>query len=229
MALRFIIFDLDDTLYPRDNGLRQELGYRIQLWLQRRFDLTWEEAIVMRRDYFLQYGTTLGGLIAAHDVDVHDYLHFIHGVSVDEYLAPNPALAEMLDAIPLRKMVYTNGISEYAWRVLHALGVADRFEQVIGIEEVGLYSKPHMDAYGRMLARLDAQGSECIMVEDSARNLRPAKVLGMTTVLVDAEPDGDGSVDYVVGSVLEVGRVVWDLLGRAGGRGAEPYTRQPDV
>ena len=190
----------------------QELGRRIQIWLQRQFDLTWDESFVMRRDYFLQYGTTLGGLIVAHDVDVHDYLYFVHGVPVDEYVAPNPALAEMLDEIPLRKMIYTNAISEYAGRVLHALGVADRFEQVIGIEEVGLHSKPHMDAYERMLAQLDAQGSECIMIEDSARNLCPAKVLGMTTVLVDAEPD-DGSVDFVVGSVLDVGQVVRDLLG----------------
>ncbi len=214
MALRFIIFDLDDTLYPRGNELRGELGRRIQLWLQRQFDLTWEEASVMRHDYFIQYGTTLGGLIAMHDVDVHDYLYFIHGMPVDKYLAPNPALAEMLDDIPLRKTVYTNGISEYARRVLHALGVADRFEQVIGIEEVGLCSKPYMVAYERMLAQLDAQGFECIMVEDSARNLRPAKALGMTTVLVDAEPDGDGSVDFVVGSVLEVGRVVGEVLRR---------------
>jgi putative hydrolase of the HAD superfamily len=66
-----------------------------------------------------------------------------------------------------------------------------------------------------MLAQLDAQGSECIMVEDSARNLRPAKALGMTTVLVDAEPEEDGIVDFVVGSVLEVGQVVGELLRRA--------------
>ena len=214
MAFQFIIFDLDDTLYPRGSGLMQEVGRRIQLWVQQQFDLTWKEAIAMRRDYFLRYGTTLGGLIAEHDVDVHDYLSFVHDVSVEEYLDPNPPLAVMLDAVPLRKAIYTNATSEYGRRVLRVLGVADRFEQIVGVEHVGLRSKAYRDAYECMLARLGAHGPECIMVEDLARNLRQAKVLGLTTVLVNTEPGGDedGSVDFVVGSVLEVGEVVNGLL-----------------
>lgn len=210
MALKFIIFDLDDTLYSRDNGMMQEVGRRIQTWLCDHLGLTWEEAIAVRRDYFIRYGTTLGGLIAKHDVDVHDYLVFVHDLPVEEYLDPDPALAAMLASISLRKAIYTNATSEYGERVLQALGVADYFEQVIGIEEVGLRNKPYRDAYEHMLALLGAPGSECIMVEDAARNLHPAKALGMTTVLVDATPDE--SVDFVVESVLEVGEVVKRLV-----------------
>ncbi len=210
MTLKFIIFDLDETLYPRGSGLMQEISRRIQLWVQRRFDLTWEEASAMRHDYFIRYGTTLGGLIVEHDVDVDDYLFFVHDVPAENYLAPNPALAVMLDAIPLRKAVYTNGTSGHGRRVLRVLGVADRFEQLSGIEEAGLRSKAYRDAYERVLAQLGARGDECIMVEDIARNLRAAKELGLTTVLVDAEPDEN--VDFAVGSVLEVGDVVNDLL-----------------
>jgi len=163
----------------------------------------------------------MGGLVAEHDVDVHDYLAFVHDVPVEEYLDANPALAAMLDGIPLRKAIYTNGTVEYARRVLAALGVADRFEQMIGIYEVGLRNKPYRDAYERMLALLGAQGPECIMVEDSARNLRPAKALGLTTVLVGADGSAEtaeipgGSVDFVVGSVLEVGQVVAQVLSRS--------------
>jgi len=210
MALRFIIFDLDDTLYPRHNGLMQEVGLRIQTWLCNHLGLTWEEAITLRHDYFQRYGTTLGGLVAERDVDVHDYLTFVHDIPVEEYLAPDPALAAMLDTIPLRKVVYTNATSEYAWQVLRALGVANRFDRVIGIEEVGLRNKPYLDAYERVLALLGAAGSECIMVEDSARNLRPARALGLTTILVGAAPDEH--VAYVVGNVLEVGQVVTQVL-----------------
>jgi len=212
MALKFIIFDLDDTLYPRNSGLMQEVGHRIQLWVCNHLGLTWEEAVALRREYFHHYGTTMGGLIAKHDVDVHDYLAFVHDIPVEEYLKPNPALDAMLASIPLRKAVYTNATAEYGWRVLRALGVAGHFECVVGIEEVGLRNKPYRDAYERMLALLGARGPECILVEDAARNLRPAKAMGMTTVLVDAEPDE--GVDFVVGNVLEVGQVVNELLAR---------------
>ena len=210
MTLKFIIFDLDDTLYPRDSGLMQEVGRRIQTWLCNHLGLAWEAAVALRRDYYQRYGTTMGGLIAEQDVDVHDYLAFVHDIPVEEYLGPNLALDTMLASIPLRKAVYTNSTSEYGWRVLRALGVAGHFEQVIGIEEAGLRNKPYHDAYECTLALLGARGSECIMVEDSARNLRPAKALGMTTVLVDAEPNENA--DFVVESVLEVGRVVSGLL-----------------
>ena len=213
MALKYIIFDLDDTLYPRDSGLRQEIGCRIQTWLCERIGLTWEEAIVMRREYYHQYGITLGGLIAEHDFcneDVHDYLLFVHDIPVEEYLDPNLALAEMLASIPLQRVVYTNAPSEYARRVLRALGVTGCFERVIGIEEVGLRNKLFQDAYEQALVLLGACGSECVMVEDSARNLQPAQALGMTTVLVGAEQDE--SADFVVESVLEVEKVVNGLL-----------------
>jgi putative hydrolase of the HAD superfamily len=206
MALKFIIFDLDDTLYPRSSGLMQEIGGRIQTWVCNHLGLSWEEAIAVRRDYFRRYGTTMGGLIAEHDVDPHNYLVFVHDILVGEYLDPNPTLAAMLDAICLRKAVYTNATSEYAWRVLGALGVADCFEQVIGIEEVGLRNKASRDGYECTLALLGAEGDECIMVEDIVSNLRPAKALGLTTVLVGTE--SDESVDFVVGGVLEVAQVV---------------------
>jgi putative hydrolase of the HAD superfamily len=222
MTLKCIIFDLDDTLYPRHSGLMWEVGRRIQTWLCNHLGISWEEAIAVRRDYFRRYGTTMAGLIVEHGVDVREYLAFVHDIPVEEYLDPNPALAVMLDSILLRKAVYTNATSEYAWRVLRALGVADRFEQIIGIEDVELRNKFHGDAYERALALLGVEGPACIMVEDSVRNLRPAKALGLTTVLVDADGAielaqvSDGNVDFVVGSVLELGRVVGGLLCRQG-------------
>jgi putative hydrolase of the HAD superfamily len=205
-----IIFDLDNTLYPRHSGLLQEIGHRIQTWLCDHLVWSWEEAQAKRREYYDRYGTTLGGLIAQHDVDVHDYLRFVHDVPVEAYLAPDPALGHMLGTIPLRKAIYTNAPSEYGRRVLQVLGVSGKFEQLIGIEEVGLRNKPYRDAFERALALLGVEGPDCIIVEDSVRNLRPAKALGLTTILVDAQPDEH--VDFAVESVLEVGPLVGALM-----------------
>lgn len=212
MVLEFIIFDLDNTLYSRDSGVMDEMGRRIQAWLRDRLDLTWQEASNLRREYVHQYGTTMGGLMAEHDLEINEYLEFVHDICIEDYLQPYPELEEMLEAIPLRKALYTNATSEYGQRVLHALGVADQFERIIGVAEVGFRNKFNREAYERMLALLGTEGTTCIMVEDSARNLRPAKELGLTTILVDAE--ADEYVDFSVASVLEVGRVVDRLLGR---------------
>jgi putative hydrolase of the HAD superfamily len=213
MSFEFIIFDLDNTLYPRDSGVMKEMGRRIQVWLSDRLGLTWQEAIDLRRDYLHRYGTTMGGLMAEHGIEVGEYLDFVHDIRIEDYLEPYPALAEMLEAIPLRKVVYTNATHAHGCRVLQALGVLEQFERIIGIEEVGLRNKFNREAYAGMLSLLETEGPGCIMVEDSARNLRPAKELGLTTILVDAE--ADEHVDFAVRSVLDVGAVVDRLLRRS--------------
>jgi putative hydrolase of the HAD superfamily len=206
-----IIFDLDDTIYPRHSGLMREVGRRIQEWLINQFGFTREEAIAMQHDYYVRYGTTLAGLLAEHSIDARSYLSYVHDVPVEKFLGEDKALVAMLKRIPWRKVIYTNGTSEYAWRVLRALGVLDCFERVVGIEEVGLCNKLHRYAYERMLTQLGVPASACIMVEDSARNLKPARELGMTTILVDAEPDE--GVDFVVRNLMELEEIVLKLLG----------------
>jgi putative hydrolase of the HAD superfamily len=216
--LEFIIFDLDNTLYRRGSGVMEEIGRRIQLWLCQALDLSWEEASALRRDYLHQHGTTMGGLMAEHAVDIPDYLAFVHDIPIEEYLNPDEALREMLEQIPVRKAVYTNATSAHAQRVLRALDIRDAFERIIGIEEVDLHNKFNRRAYERMLALLDVEGEACVMVEDSPRNLPPAKAVGMTTILVDGGRDERGRgcrqdvVDFVVEDILGVEPVVRRIL-----------------
>jgi len=214
MSFEFVIFDLDNTLYSRGSGVMEEIGRRIQIWICDQLDLSWEEATGVRRRYLRRYGTTMGGLMTEHEVDIGRYLMFVHDIPIENYLEPNTTLAEMLVEIPLRKAVYTNATSEHGRRVLQALDIADQFERIIGIREVGLCNKFNREAYERMLALLEVEGEACIMVEDSPRNLPPAKALGMTTILIDHEEGGryidvpERCIDFAVDSVEEVGRVI---------------------
>ena len=211
MALEVIIFDLDNTLYNSDSGLLQEIGRRIRVWLQRVMRISPDEAARIQKDYYMRYGTTMGGLVVEHQgLDIHDYLDYVHDIAVETYLDASPQLATMLDSLALRKIVYTNATSEYGWRVLRALGVYAHFEQVVGIEEVNFRNKVHRDAYEHMLKLISADSSNCIMVEDWVSNLQAAKELGMTTILVGAERAEH--VDYVVDGVLDVAYVVRMVL-----------------
>jgi putative hydrolase of the HAD superfamily len=218
MSLEFIIFDLDNTLYPPGSGVMEAIGHRIHVWLCRELDLTWEEAIDLRRKYLSEHGTTMGGLMTEHSVDVRRYLDFVHEIRIEQHLEPNPALKAMLKRIPLRKVVYTNATSAHGRRVLRALGTYEQFERIIGIEEVELRNKYNRQAYQRMLGLLEATGPACVMVEDSPRNLPPAKAVGMITVLVGTKSEiertdvDEDCIDFAVESVLDIERVVDQLL-----------------
>src|SRR5512139_2544324 len=184
---RFLIFDLDETLYPRNAGLMQEIGVRINRYLIENLHLPQEQANELRKRYYNQHGTALRGLVVERpDVDPEDYLHFVHDIPLANYLGPNPLLAQMLHALALPKVIFTNATVEHAQNVLNILGIADQFADIVDVRRVGYVSKPNAEAYARLLNILQAHGSECILIEDSARNLLPGKALGMTTILVDS-------------------------------------------
>ena len=200
---RFLIFDLDETLYPRQAGLMQEIGVRINRYLIENLQLPPEQANDLRKRYYNQHGTALRGLVVERpDVDPEDYLHFVHDIPLANYLGPNPLLAQMLRSISLPKVIFTNATVEHARNVLNILDIADQFADIIDVRRVEYVSKPNAEAYERLLNILQVRGDECILIEDSARNLLPGKALGMTTILVDSEDCAE--VDYCVPDILSV-------------------------
>ena len=213
---RFLLCDLDDTLYPRSSGLMQAVGRLIRRYMIERLDLTPAEAERLKRRYYEQYGTTMRGLILHHKVEPEDYLAYVHNLPLERFIRPNPALDEMLARIPLRKAVFTNASREHADDVLQILGVSHHFERIIDIRDFGFNSKPHRMAYRRMLALLDTRPDECILVDDAVHNLVPAKRMGMGTVLVggDSSPVGspEDEPDLRIADILHLAEAILPWL-----------------
>jgi putative hydrolase of the HAD superfamily len=211
--LRFVLFDLDDTLYAAQCGLWAAIGERIELYMKQRLGLADHVVGPLRRRYLESFGTTLNGLRAEHHIDPLDYLAFVRDLPLERYLQPDAALDGMLARLPLTKVVFTNADAAHAQRVLGHLGIAHHFARIIDIHALSLVNKPQPAAYRRALDMLGARPAECVFVDDARRNLPPARALGMLTVLVSAAEAPDGSADYVVGSVLDVERVLRPHLG----------------
>ncbi|WP_298124426.1 pyrimidine 5'-nucleotidase [Brevundimonas sp.] len=180
------VFDMDDTLYPREQGVMRLVQERINLFLMEAVGLPGPEARVLQKQFLNEYGTTLAGLMANYQVDPARFLREVHDVPLDG-LEPNPDLSAVLAALPGRKFVLTNAARGHATRVLNRLGVADRFAGVFAIEDMDLTPKPAPATFRRFLAAFDVDPHAAVFFEDTPRNLAPAKALGMTTVLV-----GDG-------------------------------------
>ncbi len=201
-----LLFDLDNTIYPHNVGLWQEIDRRIQLWVSKTLRIPLAEAHEVQHRYWREYGTTIMGLIAEHGIDPAPYLHYVHDIDLTPYLQPDPQLAAVLAALPQRKAIFTNATTEHARNVLARLGVLDQFSLLIGLDETGYISKPHPLAYERCLTLLDVQPWQCLFVEDSARNLEPARDLGMITALI-GEP-ANGVADFYLQRVEDVAHLI---------------------
>ncbi|MBI5081932.1 MAG: pyrimidine 5'-nucleotidase [Chloroflexi bacterium] len=208
--LRFFLFDVDDTLYPSHSGLWDVIGERITTYMIERVGVDPRVVNELRKSYLENFGTALNGLRHDYGIDVDDYLQYVHDLPLDRYLNPDPALDAMLSRLPLQKIVFTNSDAAHSMRVMNRLGVAHHFSRVIDIRALEFTNKPDPLAYQKVLAMLNATADECIFADDALRNLRPAKAIGMTTILVNNDLSLDG-VDYKVRSVLEVEEIVESL------------------
>ncbi len=178
------IFDLDNTLYPASSSLFPQIDARMGQFIQRLLGVDPVEATRIQKDFYHSHGMTLPGLMAEHGVDPHDFLGFVHDVDVD-VVAPHPELGAMIARLPGRKLVFTNADAPYASRVLARLGLSDSFEALHDIHALGYVPKPQAPAYAHLCAAHGIDPSRALFVEDMARNLVPAKAIGMTTVWID--------------------------------------------
>lgn len=207
------VFDLDNTLYPPQSRLFDQIEIRMTAYVARTLGVGHLEASRIRADYWRRFGTTLAGLIELHGVDPLPYMEEVHDISLFG-LSPDPALAARIAALPGRRMVYTNGPRSHAARVLEQRGLSDVFDAVYGAEDAGFTPKPRPEAFGAVFsaARLDPAGAA--MFEDDPRNLEVPHALGMRTVLVHAPHPGAPHVHH---QTDDLGGFL-DPLGQAGAR-----------
>ncbi|RME48539.1 MAG: pyrimidine 5'-nucleotidase [Caldilineae bacterium] len=210
MPLKYALFDLDNTLYPRHIPIMPAIGERIKTYLMQQLDLNYEEATQKRAYYNHLYGTVIRGLLQEEAVDIQDYLAFVHDVPVHEFLKPNPELSHLLSEIPIHKYIFTNSYRKHAEDVMDALGVREHFEGIFDIQSVNYVSKPAKHPYITVVHALNTTPDTCIYVDDAVRNLEEPKRMGMKTILVDAQPNK--WVDVAVEDVLEACRVIKKMI-----------------
>jgi len=188
------IFDLDNTLYAAETNLFELIDARMGAYIAARLAVDAATAHAIQKDYFYRHGTTLSGMMQDHRVDPHEFLAFVHDIPLDR-LSPVPGLARAIAALLGRKLVFTNGDSPYAERVLDRLGLAGAFEAIHDIHATAYRPKPAAEAYATLLAAHAIDPRQTLFVEDMARNLIPAKALGMTTIWLNNGSDG-GTRDH---------------------------------
>lgn len=181
------VFDLDNTLYPPEMRLFDQIEQRMTIYVMETLGLDHRAANRLRHDYWATYGTTLAGLMECHDIDPEPYMLAVHDIDFS-VLSPDAELRFQIAALPGRKIVYTNGSADYARRVIEARGLGGLFDAVYGVEDAGYRPKPEAAAFERVFARDGLVPAAAAMFEDDARNLAAPHAMGMRTVHVAPEP-----------------------------------------
>ena len=175
------IFDLDNTLYDVGTDLFAKVSRRMTVFIQNAFQFDEAAAKRLQKEMFLKYGTTMRGLMVEHDMDPEEFLHFVHDIDVGD-LEPDPVLEKLLEGLPGRRLIFTNGSVPHAQRVTKQLGIDHLFEGIFDIVAAKFVPKPNPTIYELMVNKYRVDTQTSVMIDDMAKNLIPAANLGISTV-----------------------------------------------
>ncbi|MFB0873928.1 MULTISPECIES: pyrimidine 5'-nucleotidase [unclassified Sphingobium] len=210
------IFDLDNTLYPAKADLFALIDVKMGEFIQGLLGCDAALARETQKRYFIEHGTTLAGLMRNHDTDPREFLDYVHDISMDR-LEVDTALNAAIAALPGRKMIFTNGDADYAGRVLGKLELSGAFELIHDIHACQYMPKPDPSGYAELCRVHGVEPTRAAFFEDMARNLRPAKAIGMTTIWVNngSEAGGhDHHPDFIDFETDHLTPFLADILGK---------------
>jgi len=203
------VFDLDNTLYPHHSNLFSQIDVKMTDYVSDLLSMSREEARKLQKELYLQYGTTLNGLMERHKIDPDDFLEKVHDIDYS-WLVPDPVLGAAIRQLPGRKFILTNGDRGHAERTARQLGILNDFDAIFDIIAAGLTPKPAAETYDKFVQLHGIDGAGAAMFEDLARNLAVPKAMGMKTVLIvprnfeptfseiwERDPAHEDDVDFV--------------------------------
>ncbi len=192
------IFDLDNTIYDSSTNLFMQVEKKIGFYVSDFLKIDIKAAKKIQKKFFLEHKSTLRGLMNEYEVDPNHFLNYVHDIDYS-ILLKNDKLNSLLQQLPGKKFIYTNGSKSHATNVLDALGVSENFSGIFDIKDADFEPKPDKKSMQTFLKKFSIQPNKAIMLEDMAINLKTAKQFGVKTIWIKTKYSwSEGNdVDYI--------------------------------
>jgi len=183
-SIKYWIFDLDNTLYSGKTKVFEQVDKKMSKYISNKLNISVEEAKKIQKNYFHEYNTTLNGMIKNHKIDPDEFLKFVHDIDID-FLQKDLELAKEMEKLEGKKIIFTNGSKKHAINVTKRIGINQYFDDIFDIVDSDFIPKPAIEPYKKLVEKHKIDPKLCALVEDIARNLKPAYEMGMKTIWIE--------------------------------------------
>ena len=183
-SIKCWIFDLDNTLYSGKTKVFEQVDKKMSKYISEKLNVDIKKAKEIQKNYFYEYNTTLNGMIKNHKINANEFLEFVHDINID-FLQKDLSLAKEIEKLDGIKIIFTNGSRKHALNVTKRLGVDQLFDDIFDIVDCDFIPKPLVEPYKKLVKKHKIDPKLCVLVEDIARNLKPAYEMGMKSVWIE--------------------------------------------
>ena len=179
--IKNFIFDCDGVLYRDLDAVFGQVSRRMTEYIAKKLNLDLKKAKELQTNYFHKYNTSLNGLMIHHDINPSEFLKYVHEINLD-FMEKDLVLRKELLKLNAKKFVFTNGSHEHIVNITKHLGIYNLFDGAFDITDCNYIPKPAIKPYKTLINKFNIKPEETVFIEDIAKNLEPAKKLGMKTV-----------------------------------------------
>ena len=203
--INYILFDMDNCLYPASSGLCSEMDRRINRFVADFLSISYDEAASLRKEKVRIFGTTVKWLVDCHEFsDIDEYNRVIHPPNVENFIKPAPDLKEMLNSLACGASVLSNAPSVHAERVLNRLGIRSCFDHIMSLDFSDGMGKPHRETFEKALLTCGAVPETTLFIDDVPDYLTAFRKMGGKILLVDENGRHKEKGLPVIGEILEL-------------------------
>lgn len=186
-GVRACVFDAYGTLFDfaaATNGCRDLLGDDIgkltELWRSKQLQYTWLRAVQGRHEDFWQVtGDALDFALETLDIEKPDLRERLMTLYLTLDAFPEvPAVLKRLKSAGLRTAILSNGSAKMLDAAVRGADLADLFDTVLSVEEVGVY-KPDPRVYQLAVDRLQVPAHAIAFQSSNAWDAYAASAFGM--------------------------------------------------
>lgn len=185
---KYIIWDLDDTLYLRTPEWADLLDTTMATALVEdlKVPMDLETAKAKVKESYEIYRN--GGEIFYRDynVDPGELFYAYHKRKPVEKITAYENLLEKIKKVPAEQYIFTASDRYASEKILKHIGLYEFFkDRFYSVEDFGVYKKnENADVYLKYCEKIHVKPEDCLFVDDSYSNLEFAKEAGMDTVRI---------------------------------------------
>ena len=195
--MKDLLIDLDNTVYEESSQIFSQIDEKMKSFISTTLKVSQQDAYSIQKKYFLENGTTLRGLMIYHNIKPEDFLEYVHDINLNS-IHKNTFLKKEIKKFKGKKIIFTNGTSEHAERVLKKIDIFEEIDNIFDIKDANYIPKPEKETYNKVVKKYNLIPHNTVMIDDIKSNLITAKKLGMGTILVSNKYDINKSttIDY---------------------------------
>ena len=204
MSIKWIIFDVMGVIFE----VGDDTNDLLVPYIQKRKDMISTEKI---NEMYIK--ASLGEISSFdfwNEFGFGDQYPKIERDYLDTYLRIDPEFIEIAKKLAKNYSlaILSNDVKEWSNYLCLKFNLNRLFKVIIISGEAG-YRKPDKRIYHILLDKIQSPLSNCVFVDDRAKNLRPASEAGVKTIrFAREESNDDFSADFEIGSFAELPQVI---------------------